>query len=210
MRGREVEMKTDEEFVGAFMLVETFLRDARRDQVAEALRLLACEVAYCGRYRKRPSLDELAAQVSKAHRDQETMRVVVEGMRHLAELLARLRVPAPEGTPERKVEPMVVNVPETNDVNWFSAGWAVYIGAARGATDFPPMNDMEAQRWWLGGFGAAWAEDIDDRGLRAVLNDEGIVSESVDEALARALAGREALLRQLRSHRQGWGTRTLQ
>lgn len=30
------------------------------------------------------------------------------------------------------------------------------------------------------------------------LNEEGIVGESVDEALARALAGREDLLRQLR------------
>ena len=51
-------MKTDEEFVGAFILVETVLRDARRDQVAEALRLLACEVAYCGRCRKPPSLGD--------------------------------------------------------------------------------------------------------------------------------------------------------
>lgn len=210
MRGREVAMKTDEEFVGAFILVETFLRDARRDQVAEALRLLACEVAYCGRYRKPPSLAELVAQVSMAHRDEETMGVVVEGMRHLAEVLAQLRVPVPEGAPERKVEPVVVKVPEKSDVDWFSAGWAVYIGAARGAADFPPLNDMQAQRWWLGGFGAAWTEDIDDRGLRAVLNEEGIVGESVDEALARALAGREELLRQLRSHREGWGSRTLQ
>lgn len=207
-------MKTDEEFVGAFTLVETFLREARRDQVAEALRLLAVEVAYCGRYRKPPSLTDLLAQVSKAPRDEDTMGMVVEGMRHLAEVLAQLRVPVPEGMPEgmpeRKVEPVLVKVPEKSDVDWFSAGWAVYIGAARGAADFPPMNNMEAQRWWLGGFGAAWTEDIDDRGLRAVLNEEGIVGESVDEALARALAGREELLRQLRSHRQGWGTRTLQ
>ncbi len=99
------------------------------------------------------------------------------------------------------VEPVVVKVPEKRNVDWFSAGWAVYIGAARGAADFPPMDNMEAQRWWLGGFGAAWTEDIGDRGHRAALNDEGIVGESVDEALARALAGREELLRQLRSHR---------
>jgi hypothetical protein len=200
----------DDGFVSAFILVETFLREARRDQIAEALRLLACEVAYCGRYRKRPSLDALTAQVVKANRDEQTMGVVVEGMRHLAEVLARLRVPAPEGMPVRKVESVVVKVPEKSDVDWFSAGWAVYFGAARDATHYPPLNDMEAQRWWLGGFGAAWAEDIDDRGLRAVLNEEGIVGESVDEALARALAGRGELLRQLRSHRQGWGTRTLQ
>jgi hypothetical protein len=74
----------------------------------------------------------------------------------------------------------------------------------------PPRNDMEAQRWWLRSFGTAWTEDIDGRGLRAVPNEEGIVGESVDEALARALAGRDELLRQLRSHREGWGSRTLQ
>jgi hypothetical protein len=74
----------------------------------------------------------------------------------------------------------------------------------------PPRNEMEAQRWWLGGFGAAWTEDIDDRVLRAVLNEEGVVGESVDEALAQALAGGSELLRQLPSHRGGWGSRTLQ
>jgi hypothetical protein len=59
-----------------------------------------------------------------------------------------------------------------------------------------PLNDMEAQRAWLGGFGAAWACGPDER--------------SVDEALARALAGRAELLRQLRSHRAGWGSLTVQ
>jgi hypothetical protein len=55
---------------------------------------------------------------------------------------------------------------------------------------------MEAQRAWLGGFGAAWACGPDER--------------SVDEALARALLGRAELLRQLRSHRAGWGSLTVQ
>jgi hypothetical protein len=48
---------------------------------------------------------------------------------------------------------------------------------------------MEAQRSWLGGFGAAW--DVGDTGA------------SVDEVLVWALVGRAELLRQLRSHRQG-------
>jgi hypothetical protein len=47
---------------------------------------------------------------------------------------------------------------------------------------FPPLGDSEAQRWWLGGFGAAWASDLDNEA-------------SVDEALARALDGRGELLR---------------
>jgi hypothetical protein len=37
------------------------------------------------------------------------------------------------------------------DVDWFGAGWAVYKGDVRDSEFFPPLNDMEAQRWWLGG-----------------------------------------------------------
>jgi hypothetical protein len=80
---------------------------------------------------------------------------------------------------------------------WFEAGWAVFKEERWDADFFPPLNDMEAQRAWLGGFGAAWASGPDAAG-------------SVDEALVRALAGRAALLRQLRSHRAGWGSRAVQ
>ncbi len=44
---------------------------------------------------------------------------------------------------------------------------------------FPPLDDTEAQRWWLGGFGAAWALGRDERPVKV--------------ALAAALRGREAL-----------------
>jgi hypothetical protein len=84
-----------------------------------------------------------------------------------------------------------------SDVDWFDVGWMAYAEGLRGADAFPPLNDIEAQRWWLGGFGTAWAEGFD-------------VGESVDEALARMLAGREELLRQLRSHKEGWGSRWVQ
>lgn len=80
------------------------------------------------------------------------------------------------------------------EIGWYAAGWAVFSRDVRDPEFFPPVNDIEAQREGLGGFGAAWASDPED-------------GESVDEALVRALTGREELLRQLRSHRAGWGSR---
>ena len=85
----------------------------------------------------------------------------------------------------------------TGDVDWFDVGWESFKEERWDADSFPPLNDMEAQRAWLGGFGAAWVEAADEAG-------------SVDEALMRALEGRAALLRQLRSHRGGWGSRAVQ
>jgi hypothetical protein len=81
-------------------------------------------------------------------------------------------------------------------LDWFEVGAVSFREGARDAGCLPPLNDMEAQRWWLGGFGAAWVEHPDD-------------GESVDEALAQILEGRADLLRQLRSHRLGWGSRTV-
>ena len=64
--------------------------------------------------------------------------------------------------------------------NWFSAGALV----ATGHGDcYPPLGDGEAQRWWLGGFGAAWAAGTDERPVLVVL--------------AAALRGQEALHGQL-------------
>ena len=82
----------------------------------------------------------------------------------------------------------------TNKTDWIDVGWAVYREEVQDAEFFPPIHDMEAQRRWLGGFGAAWVAASDDE-------------VSVDEALARVLDGRDELLRQLRSHRDGWGSR---
>jgi hypothetical protein len=59
-------------------------------------------------------------------------------------------------------------------IDWLDTGWRVFKEDWRDADSFPPLDDMEAQWWWLGGFGAA-----------------------------RALAGRGELMRQLRSHRAG-------
>ena len=66
--------------------------------------------------------------------------------------------------------------------DWFAAGEQVATGQGDCC---PPLEDAEAQRWWLGGFGAAWAAGTDER--------------PVTEALAAALRGQEALLEQLRA-----------
>ena len=81
-------------------------------------------------------------------------------------------------------------------INWFEAGWSVYRERIRDPDFFPPLGDMDAQRQWLGGFGAALASSLEDK-------------ESVMDALARVLEGRGELLRQLRSHTSGKGVRTL-
>lgn len=97
---------------------------------------------------------------------------------------------------------------ESEDNEWFSRGWAVYKGNLRDDDHFPPLNDMEAQRWWLGGFGAAWCESPDDAAIQSILEGDGMGGESVIEALVRALEGRGELLRQLQAHRDGWANRT--
>ena len=81
-------------------------------------------------------------------------------------------------------------------IDWLDAGWTVYKEGIRDPEFFPPLGDRDAQRRWLGGFGAAWVSDLDDAG-------------SVVDALARVLEGRGELLRQLRSHTSGERLRTL-
>jgi len=74
---------------------------------------------------------------------------------------------------------------------WFTAGEQVAMGQGG---RFPPLEDARAQRWWLGGFGAAWAAGTDERPVTA--------------ALVAALRGQEALLAPLRAQggaTAGWG-----
>jgi hypothetical protein len=42
-----------------------------------------------------------------------------------------------------------------SETDWFGAGAAVFQGSTDPG-DFPALDDQEAQRRWLGGFGAAW------------------------------------------------------
>ncbi len=81
--------------------------------------------------------------------------------------------------------------------DWSDTGWKVYKDGKCDREFFPPLGDRDAQRSWLGGFGAAWAADLSDN------------AGSVVDALARALEGRGELLRQLRSHTGGERLRTL-
>jgi hypothetical protein len=76
--------------------------------------------------------------------------------------------------------------PEDSYDDWFAAGMAVFWRSTDPA-DFPPLDNRAAQRAWLGGFGAAWAECPQN-------SDEPWCDEEVDIALTMALDGREGLL----------------
>jgi hypothetical protein len=62
-------------------------------------------------------------------------------------------------------------------MDWFDVGEIAFKDGVRDDGCLPPLNDMEAQRGWLGGFGAAWAEGVD-------------VGKSVEEAFAQVCEGR--------------------
>jgi predicted RNase H-like HicB family nuclease len=98
-----------------------------------------------------------------------------------------------------------------HEFGWFGAGYAVAKGGTAPDDYYPPLNDMQAQREWLGGFGAGWVEcsDGDFDVMLSTLLGDGSVGESIDDALARALEGRADLLRQLRAHGEGRAPRTL-
>jgi hypothetical protein len=82
---------------------------------------------------------------------------------------------------------------------WFDRGWDVYEGA-REQHYYPPLNDMQAQRWWLGGFGAAWAVAPFEMPPDKLVDSDALNLSNVEKALLVALEGRADLLRQLRAH----------
>ncbi|MFZ1538172.1 MAG: histidine kinase [Chromatiaceae bacterium] len=94
--------------------------------------------------------------------------------------------------------------PASNPISaWFDVGYAVFRDGPAGPHCFPPLDDSEAQRHWLGVFGAAWVECPDEKTLEAIRNGNWLGGESVEEALVRVLAGRDDLLRQLWVHGLG-------
>jgi thioredoxin-like negative regulator of GroEL len=94
----EVSMQHDEACVAAYREAQELLYPARPDQVAEALRLLACEVAYAKRYHECLPLEELTARIAAAPQDVASMELISEGMAHLVEVLRRLRITWAEPT----------------------------------------------------------------------------------------------------------------
>jgi len=92
--------------------------------------------------------------------------------------------------------------------DWFECGQAVMRGGVPPIDDcYPPLNDIEAQRLWLGGFGAAWAEaNAPSNGPPYELG-EALAVEPVGVALIMAMKGRMKLLEQLQSHGRSNQTR---
>ena len=101
---REGSLQEDDPFTTTYREAEELIRAARSDQIAEPLRLRACQVAYAERYHECLPLEELIARIAEAGKDEAAMAVVVEGTRHLVKVLVRLRVHAPKATPTRTVE----------------------------------------------------------------------------------------------------------
>jgi hypothetical protein len=93
-------------------------------------------------------------------------------------------------------------------LDWLDAGWAVFHGE-QAPEYFPPLNDMEARRCWLGDFGTAWAEHPDPAAVAPLLESDGNGGEGVEEALVRALAEQEEPLARLRAFQSRRMSRTL-
>ena len=90
-------MTTPDPFLTAYTETQALLQAARPDQLQEAFRLLACEVAYAKRYHEVPSLDELSVRIKATQTDPASLEIVIDGLGHLAEVLRRLRVAPDHG-----------------------------------------------------------------------------------------------------------------
>jgi hypothetical protein len=86
---------------------------------------------------------------------------------------------------------------------WFDLGAQAFAAGRPAPGLLPPLGDAEAQRWWLGGFGAAWAEAEMAPGPPATLGHDaspGSTAVSVLDALVEALGDHRALLAELWAH----------
>jgi len=89
------------------------------------------------------------------------------------------------------------------DFGWYGAGWAAYKGDVMDPDFYPPLSDIEAQQEWLDGFEAAWSDCLDEEAVESILHGDGTGGEPMEEALARSLEGRVALLKCLLPGVQG-------
>jgi hypothetical protein len=101
-------MHAQDDFIPAFVEVQELLHAARPDQLFEALRLLACEVAYCQCYHEVLPLPEWEARIQMSA-DPAALRMVTAGMVHLVEVLHRVHVTPTEAAGDA-AEPHVVLV----------------------------------------------------------------------------------------------------
>ena len=84
--------------------------------------------------------------------------------------------------------------------HWMDLGSAVFEGRAAGSDCYPPLNDMQAQRWWLAGFGASWYEACERHDRDPARYPPTL---ELGAHLTRALTARPDLLRQLDAYRLG-------
>ena len=63
------------------------------------------------------------------------------------------------------------------EFGWFGAGWAVSKGGTDDPDFYPPIDDREALRHWLAGFGAAWVECPEGEAVESILNGNGLGKE---------------------------------
>ena len=89
-------MSDPDALLTAYAEAQALLQAARPDQIHEALRLLAFQVAYCERYHEVPPAADLAERIGSAGRDPAAAALVAEGLDHLAAVLRLLNV-APAG-----------------------------------------------------------------------------------------------------------------
>jgi hypothetical protein len=85
------------------------------------------------------------------------------------------------------------------DLDWFEAGWSAF-HVPVSPDVYPPLDDRAAQRAWLGGFGAAWAQCPETTRRQGDGCGNGLCRYPVTVALEMALAGRIELLRRLQLH----------
>ena len=83
------------------------------------------------------------------------------------------------------------------DPDWFGAGWYAFHFPVS-PDNYAPLDDRAAQRDWLAGFGAAWAECPEAAQRESARSGFGLCGRTVTAALEAAFAGRTELLRQLR------------
>ncbi len=82
------------------------------------------------------------------------------------------------------------------DPDWFGAGWSAFHFPVP-PDAYPPLDDRGAQRAWLAGFDAAWAECPEATQRERVRSETGLCGRTVTAALEVVLFGRTELLRQL-------------